>query len=394
MNLRALALAAALVACSATAGAAAKPLESTELIRRGAGLAMLRSYLALGRFYLKHNKAERARQILTYGLLHDPSNADLLSETARAEVRLGRLQEALAYAAEADRLEPTPERAWALSEVERLLAAQAASSATTATSATTASTPAAKPVSAPAPPEPKPAPLGELAAKARALRIAVSLESAIKGYNVGKPKKERMTKLDIDKLKAEHLLPEEFELSSLHVSLVTSEGKVTVEGQGTAEEMATVTGPYEKASAEASKHLASGALAEATYLLQEMRRAYPKEPEVKERLLYALREQRRWTDALAIVEEELKAAPGDARLRYERALLMLQDGRVEESVEHLTRLRADRGAGVYAVLGRELAELAAKGASRELEQDILRASEAAGAPSEPASAPATGGGHR
>ncbi|MBI3891309.1 MAG: tetratricopeptide repeat protein [Candidatus Wallbacteria bacterium] len=369
---KALALAlAGLVGIAAVAAAeeavALKPLKSTELIRRGAGLAMLRSYLALGRFYLKHNRPDRARQILTYGLLHDPSNPELLSEAARACVRLGQLDEALAYAAEAQRLEPLPERVWAATEIERLLAAKAAA-ATPATTATTAPPPM------PAAPAPAPVrPEGELAAKVRALHVAAALEGAIKGYNSGKPKKARMSKLDVDKLKAEHFLPDEFDLKSLKVSVVTSEGKVTVEGQGTVADISASTGPFEKDTADVSKRLAAGDLAEAAYLLREMRQKFPKEPEVKDRLLYSLRLLQQWDEALKLVEADLKASPEDPRLLYEQALLMLQAGKVDDAKARAARLGEKTGAGIYAILGRELAQLATHGVPRELEQDLQAA---------------------
>ncbi|MBI4872825.1 MAG: hypothetical protein HY814_14830 [Candidatus Riflebacteria bacterium] len=372
---------------------------STELIRRGAGLSMIQSYLELGRFYLSHGRASRAKQILVFGLLHDPSNPLLLSETATAELRLGNLDEAHAYAAEALRLDPTPERSWTLTEIERLQAARAAQAQATSTSGAEASTAPAPPPEKPAAPAPAPAAIG-LMAKVRALHLARALDGAVKAYNTGRKKADRMTKLEVQKLTAEHLLPDEFEMSSFPGTELTSSGAINVPDHGTVAELAPQVAEYESMAEQVSKLLHEGALAEAVYLLRDMHAKFPGEADVTARYLYTLRLRGQFAEALQVADGALSRGAKDPALAYERAVLLLDLGRTGEAASQAEAVATGAQGGVHSVLARELARLARDGLDRELEADVRkaagagpRAEPAGGAPppSSPAPAPAAPG---
>lgn len=359
-----------LLAIPGTAETAPRPLAAASLIRRGPDFAQLRSFLAIGRFHLDHNRPDRARQILLYGLLHAPAHPELLTEAARAELRLGRLEDALELIAEAQRLEPSSERAWTLTEVRRLLAAKSAASAPVVT----ASTPPAAAASAPVPAAPTPSPpTGELAGKTRALHVALALEAAVKGFNAGKKKSERMGKFDLDRLKKEHFLPDDFSLDSVKIAQMTTEGVVTLEEYGTVAELKTASQEFETLNADISRRLNDGAFAEAVFRLREMAAKFPKEPAVRARLLYALRAQGRVEEALKEVDTALAAAPSDPALGYEKTMLLLETGRPDEAAKAAKQLGSVGGAGVHGVLARRLSTLLNQGLSRELEQDLRSA---------------------
>ncbi len=358
-----------------------KPLKSVELIRQGANLSTIRSFLELGRFYLAHNRLTRARQILVFGLLHDPSNPQLLSDAAQVELRLNNLLDAQMYAREAMRLEPNSERAWTVQEVERLLVSRAAAAATTSTSeaapaTATASTTGTSPASTAAPAAPPTtAPQGdELATKVRALHLGRALEGAVKAYNTGRKKTEQMKSLDLAKLQAEHLLPDEFDLSAFPGTQLDKDGVLEVGGgHGKVAALATAVSEFEAGNNRISKHLHEGALDEAAFLLRDLVKKYPRESGLRSRLIYTLRAQGRSADALSLLEQELTASPGDAFARYQHALLLFDTDRVTEALAEAETLAAKPDSGLGGLLSRELARLAKHGLTRDLEAELRAA---------------------
>lgn len=373
-----------------------KPLKSVELIRQGARLSTVRSFLELGRFYLAHNRLTRARQILVFGLLHDPSNPQLLSEAAQVELRLNNLQDAMMYAREALRLDPGPERAWTVQELERLLAARAATTATTGTTATagTTSTTASAPPTPSATATPAAAattapPGDELAMKVRALHLGRALEGAVKAYNTGRKKTEQMKTLDLAKLQSEHLLPEEFDLAAFPGTQLDKDGVLEVGGHGKVAALAAAVGEFEAGNNQISKHLHEGALEEAAFLLRDLTGKYPKESGLRERLIHTLRAQGRSAEALALVERQMKASPGDTFAGYQHALLLFDTDRVTEALAEAETLAARPDSGLGGLLSRELARLAKHGLTRDLEAELQAAASTTGR-SPDSSQPTTG----
>ena len=388
-----------------------KPLKSVELIRQGANLSTIRSFLELGRFYLAHNRLTRARQILVFGLLHDPSNPQLLSDAAQVELRLNNLPDAQMYAREAMRLEPNAERAWTVQEVERLLASRAAASATTSTSGAAPATAAASPTgtapvttaataAATAAPAvaPTTAPPGdELATKVRALHLGRALEGAVKAYNTGRKKTEQMKSLDLAKLQTEHLLPEEFDLAAFPGTQLDKDGVLEVGGgHGKVAALAAAVGEFEAGNNQISKHLHEGAMDEAAFLLRDLVKKYPRESGLRSRLIYTLRAQGRSADALSLVEQELTASPGDSFARYQHALLLFDTDRITEALAEAETLAAKPDSGLGGLLSRELARLAKHGLTRDLEAELRAAASTtsrapAAGPAVATTSPTTGG---
>jgi predicted Zn-dependent protease len=348
-----------------------KPLKSVELIRQGARLSTIRSFLELGRFYLAHNRLTRARSILVFGLLHDPSNPQLLSEAAQVELRLNNLQDAMMYAREALRLDPGPERAWTVQELERLLAARAATTATTGTTSTTASAPPTPSATAtPAAAATTGPPGDELAVKVRALHLGRALEGAVKAYNTGRKKTEQMKTLDLEKLQSEHLLPEEFDLAAFPGTQLDKDGVLEVGGHGKVAALAAAVGEFEAGNNQISKHLHEGALEEAAFLLRDLTGKYPNESGLRERLIHTLRAQGRSAEALTLVERQMKASPGDTFAGYQHALLLFDTDRVTEALAEAETLAARPDSGLGGLLSRELARLAKHGLTRDLEAEL------------------------
>ncbi len=347
---------------------------AAELLNRGSRISTYRSFVDLGRFYLKNGSLSRARQILLYGLLHEPSNPRLLTEAARAELALSHPREALTYAAAAHRIEATSDRARLLAEARAAVQSLPAeeedpSPAEEEEEETEEGSEVEEGKEEDGQEEEGESIEGELEDRRKALNVGRAIEAAVRAYNIDKGEKDRMVELDTELLVAAELLPPGMDLSIYPVSKLGEDGSVTFEEYGTTAELREATGEYEQLLAAASGHLRAGELSEAAFRLRDLRKKFPEEPEIGRRLMDVYRRQGRVDDSIALVEEELEIWPGSTTLRHERFLLLLQAGRTEQALEAGADL-AESGTGVHAVLARQAVDLLKNGPDRELLEDL------------------------
>lgn len=351
------------------------------LMEHRSALAPLESLLHLADFYLAHAMPRKALEIYLFGLLRAPDDPRFLGGTAQLFLDLDLPRDARPYAARWAAVAPSDAAARsALTRADAALAALAAAMASPTTTAA-AGPPPATAGAAPTPPSDSagasatttpPPPPPSRSEKLQALSIMKAVAASVRSYNLNHPR-DPMTKLDLDVLTKDKVLPSAVDLGTFRGRLTLDGTRVGIEGLGTQDSLETELADYRTRLARFNGFVARGETAEAVDAAEDLARAFPDDADLVFPRLAALVQMSRGPEAAALARRLVEAMPGRPRPLFELLMVQYRSGDGPGARATAARMRRDHGDSHWARLADQIARLVDRDVSFDVLSSLIEA---------------------
>jgi len=352
-------------------------------------LAAQRSYLHLAEFYRARGLDGKAAELYLFGLLRNPDDVRMLRGILEIWVGQERYGEALPYAVRFAALAPSDPAARRLlgvirahldaknpGAVKQALAAAAAAGQGTATAAepAAASVPATAAASATAvttaPAAPAAAPSRQ--DKLRALRMMKAVAAAVTMYNLNHPT-AKMDKLDLEKLKADKVLPAGLSLEPFTSRFELAGTSVAIKDLGDVAGLEKELADYQASMARYYGFIAKGEVHEALNQAESLAAAYPDETDAIFPRLFTLLTMQRGAEAERLARQVTERFKDRPRPLFELLMVQYRSGQYEGARVTASVLQQRFAATHWAQLAGEIGRLVDRNVGFDLLSNLIAA---------------------